>query len=271
MGRPVNETQRRFVQLCTNRGGLKDGPAKAQVLELLRRSGQALNGLAYAEAKEHFDAHPDADPWHVCFAMGLIWGHLAQMDTRFTSHVVSLLSEWNDHDLQAASAFHLERGPEPIAKSLAGAYNLFQRTAFPPTLPDTLERLHTAQQRWLGHVLSPNRPPYIGSWNSTAMFMSALFAQPHLAKTQRTRKPILPPGGPIFTGLKMLHDTHILSKPPSGSALDDESFEPGALYENNALMEELVSGLPDWCMVDVHSGVYMLGTRDQQSDTWVSI
>lgn len=267
--RPVNETQREFKDLCDHGGGLKGGPMKAKVLDLLRRSGQALNALAYTEAKEHFDAHPDANPWHVCFALGLIWGHLAQMDTGFTAHVVNVLSDWNDHDLNAAGTYHNERGSEPIIKSLTGAHILFGKVTLPLPLPSTLDRLGTAQQRWLSPVLSAARPPYIGSWNATAMFMSALFAQPGLAKTQTAPTPILPPGGPIFTGLRMLHDVHVLSRPPAGSELDDEAFEPGALYENNALLAELLTGLSDWCLIDVHSGVYMLGTRDPRSDTWI--
>jgi hypothetical protein len=53
----------------------------------------------------------------------------------------------------------------------------------------------------------------------------------------------------------------ILSQRPAGSELDDAAFEPGALYENNALLAEVRRGRSDWSLLDVHSGLYMLGTR----------
>ena len=69
----------------------------------------------------------------------------------------------------------------------------------------------------------------------------------------------------------MLHAAGVISTAPAGSDLDDRTFEPGALYENNALLEKLVAGLPDWCLIDAHSGVYMLGTRDPRTDAWFSL
>ncbi len=272
LANPVNDTQREFVKLCQQGGGKNGGPIASKVLDLIRSSGRRLNALAYKEMAEHFAAYPTANSWHVCFALGLCWGHLAKQDVEFTGHVVGALSEWNDDDLSAACSFHLERGPDPIRQSLAGAHILFSKVLLPPPpLPFSLDRLGRAQERWLTPILNPaERPPYIGSWNATAMFMMALFAQPELAMTQRTQEPILPPGGPIFNGLKILHQAGVLACAPSGSELDDEAFEPGALYENNQLLVDLLNGLKEeWCLVDVHSGVYMLGTRHPHSNSWV--
>ena len=100
------------------------------------------------------------------------------------------------------------------------------------------------------------------------MFMCALFAQPELAATQVEPRPVLPPGGPIFAGLQILHNTGVVLQPPEGSNLDDQSFEPGALYLNNNLLVEVMKGLDGWSLVDVRSGVYMLGTRDPHSNSW---
>jgi hypothetical protein len=269
ISKPINDVQERFNELCELGGGVRGGPADTKVRELLRWAGKRLNGLAYREAAEQFDAYPEANPWHVCFAVGLSWGHLAQLHVDFTGAVVGLLRAWNSADLRAARSFALERGPDPIEQSLIGAYTLFDRVTLPKTLPDTLARLGKAQERWLSPVLTgSDRPKYIGSWNSTAMFMAALFAQPALASTQIEQPPILPPGGPIFKGLQLLHQVGILSRPPSGTELDDESFEPGALYENNQLLADLRKGLSAWSLIDVHSGVYMLGTRHPLSGTW---
>jgi hypothetical protein len=270
IGKPVNDTQRIFNTLCENGGGVKGGPARGKVLELLKETGQSLNKLATSEMASHLAAFPTVNPWHVCFAVGLSWGHLARLELPFTEAVCNVLSDWNTADLNTAKSFHLERGPTPIEQSLVGAHVLFSKVTLPKTLPDTLEKLGRAQERWLSPILNPKeRPPYIGAWNATAMFMTALFGQPALAATQNSPPPMLPPGGPIFAGLSLLHRTGILSRPPAGSELDDASFEPGAIYENNGLFAELCKQLPDWSLIDVHSGVYMLGTKHPHSGNWL--
>ena len=269
IAKPVNDTQRVFNELCEKGGGVRGGPARPKVLELLRDSGKRLNALAFKEMEEHLSAFPDANPWHVCYAVGLSWGHLAHLDLAFTQAVVDLLGDWNDADLKVARSFHMERGPEPIAQSLSGAHILFGKVTLPNELPSTLPQLARAQERWLSPVLNPKeRPPYIGAWNGTAMFMTALFAQPALASAHVSPPPMLPPGGPIHAGLSLLHRCGILSAAPAGSELDDAAFEPGAIYENNGLFAELCKQRPDWSLVDVHSGVYMLGTKHPHSGTW---
>jgi hypothetical protein len=268
MTQPINDTQKEFAKLCVLGGGMSGGPAVGKVLDLLRASGQRLNAWAFEVMGDHMAAFPDANPWHVCFALGLSWGHLAKLELDFTQAVVGVLSEWNDGDLKEACSYFMERGPEPIEQSLVGAHVLFGKVKLPDQLPDTLDRLWIAQQRWLGVVISKDRPRYIGSWNSTAMFMAALFAQPELAKSQHSEKPLLPPGGPVFNGLRTLHRARVLSKAPEGNELDDEAFEPGSLYINNSLLTELCARRDDWCLLDVHSGIYLLGTRDPHSASW---
>lgn len=269
IAKPVNRTQRIFNQLCEQGGGIRGGPARGKVLELLRESGREINEYATRRMAEHLAAFPDANPWYVCFAVGLAWGHLAKLDLEFTQAVVNVLTDWNATDLRKAQSYHMERGPEPIAQSLSGAHILFNKVTLPKTLPTTLEQLARAQDRWLSPILNPTeRPPYIGAWNGTAMFMTALFAQPGLAATQASPPPMLPPGGPIHAGLTLLHQAGITSRPAAGSALDDAAFEPGAIYENNSLLSELCKQRTDWSLIDVHSGIYMLGTHDPRSDSW---
>jgi hypothetical protein len=261
---PTTPTQVEFNRLCELGGGVHGGPARTRVCELLRSSGQELNEYAYSEASRHMAACSSANPWHVCFAIGLSWGHLAKFEIEFTGAVVSLLNSWNDEDLRLVRTFCLERGPQPIEQSLRGAQMLFGRVTLPDRLPDTLDRLKRAQERWLSPILNPaQRPPYIGSWNATAMFMIALFAQPALARTHIALEqgPALPSGGPTFRGLQFLNQANILPRPPAGTELDDAAFEPGVLYENNNLFSSLRQGCSNWSLVDVHSGLYMLGTR----------
>lgn len=268
--KPINDIQKEFRTLCENGGGQKGGPPRGKVQELLRHAGKSLNKLAYTEIADHLSALPNHNPWHVCFAVGMSWGHLAKLELTFTEAVADLLSDWNAADLKTACSFHLERGPQPIHDSISGAYQLFQSVKLPAELPDDLKKIGRAQERWLSPIVSLNRPKYIGSWNATAMFMVALFAQPKLADTMTEQSFMLPPGGPIFNALKLLHQTHILPEPPSGSELDESSFEPGALYVNNNMMEGLLKGMADCSMLDIHSGLYMLGTRYPLSNQWLS-
>jgi hypothetical protein len=269
MAQPINDTQREFEKLCQLGGGTKGGPARGKVLDLLEASGKRLNATAYEAMQAQMQECVEANPWHVCFAMGLSWGHLAKLDMNFTKAVIRTLENWNDDDLKDACSYHLERGPEPIRQSLVGGYTLFDKVPLSPTLPITLDALNAEQDRWLTPISSKtSRPKYIGSWNATAMFMAALFSQPDLARAQRKPKPMLPPGGPVFSGLKMLASAHVLPSQPDGSALDDAPFESGVLFMNNQLLATLCEFMPDGCLLDVHSGVYMLGTRHPHSASW---
>ncbi|WP_461658431.1 hypothetical protein [Methylorubrum aminovorans] len=96
--------------------------------------------------------------------------------------------------------------------------------------------------------------------------MAALFVQPSLAATQTEQRPMLPPGGPIFKGLQMLHKAGLLKITPSGSEMDDQVFEPGSLYDNSQHLADICAGLPGWSLINVRSGVFVLGTRHPHSD-----
>src|SRR6185312_12289935 len=208
---PVNDTQRRFNELCRLGGGQRGGPARTKVQRLLHDNGAALTEMGHREITEHLAAYPDANPWHVCFAVGISWGHLALQNIDFTGAAVRLMQQWNDDDLRLARSFHTERGPNPIEQSLNGGHVLFSRVVLPPHLPDSLDGYRRAEDRWLGQIITPNRPRYIGSWNATAMFMVALFSNVGLANELIRPVVMLPPGGPIFNALNILHRHHILS------------------------------------------------------------
>jgi hypothetical protein len=266
----MNEIQRRFQQLCELGGGPRGGPARGRVQALLKEAGERLNRLAYQETQDALANNSGADPWHVCFAVGLGWGHLALLENDFVASAVTYLGDGDPLALDDASTFHNERGPEPLRASLASAKYLFDRTRLPNQLPSTLSGIKSAQDRWLGRVMGPDRPRYIGSWNATAMFMVAVFAQPLLAASMKSYDFILPPGGPIWVALSKLHRAHVLAGGPAGGDLDDENWEPGVLFENNALMAELIPGPHGLNMIDLHSGLYLLGTNHPQADKWIS-
>lgn len=264
----VNGTQEEFLTLCELGGGTGGGPAHSKVQQLLRASGKKLNDFAYNEVAEQMAALPGKNLWHICFAIGMSWGHLARLDLTFTEAATNLLEDWNDDDLKVARQFHYERGPEPIEQSLRGGAILFSKVKLPDGLPNTVKGIARAQERWLSPIVSSDRPKYIGAWNATAMFMAAMFAQPDLAMTYRELSVMLPPGGPIFGALKLLHQVHILHQGPDGSALDEEAFEPGVIYSNNGLFVDLLKGLNDCSLIYIHSGLYMLGTRLPESKAW---
>lgn len=265
---PVNEMQEVFNELCIKGGGQKGGPARTRVQEIIRVYGQRLNRDAYDQMADALAWVPEADPWHVAFAMGLCWGTIAKHEKEFFRAAVGALAEWNDQDRRDASAFHLEKGWELLEGSLRGGFILFSNTQLPIPYPDTLEGMGKAQNRWL-RSLDKLKPSYIGPWNALALFMTALFARPELAQTMRTARPLLPPGGPITAGLRLLHKAHVAAAPPN-TTHDDEKFAAlSAAVEDNALMESLLKGLNDCSMLDVHTGVYLLGTRDRRSRKWL--
>lgn len=266
----MNEIQKRFQELCKLGGGQKGGPARGPVQELLLEGGQRLNQMAFAETAVAVSLNPSANPWHTMFAVGMGWGHLALLEEGFINAAVTYLETGNPLHLDEASTFHNERGPEPLRASLASAHWLFENVRMPKTLPDSLAGIKSAQDRWLGKLMGPLRPKYMGSWNATAMFMVAAFAQPVLAGSMKTNDFILPPGGPIWKALQQLHRRHLLSKAPSGGNLDDGDWEPGVLFENNALMAELIPGPHGLNMIDLHSGLYLLGTNHPHADSWIS-
>src|SRR3954466_15640755 len=155
--KPVNDTQRVFKDLCEKGGGPKGGPARIKVQQLLKESGQALNEVAYREVAEHIKELANTSPWHICFAIGLSWGHLAQFDVEFTRVATRVLETWNDDDLKIARQFHYERGPDPIEDSLRGGHMLFTKVKLPGTLPDDFIRLRASEERWLSPILSKDR------------------------------------------------------------------------------------------------------------------
>jgi hypothetical protein len=267
---PLNAVQLEFNKLCDLGGGAKGGPARTKVQSTLKFYGKKLSEYAHTEITEHLTTFADRSPWHVCFAVGLSWGHLARLELTFTEAAVNLLENWNDKDLKIAKKFHMERGPDPIEQSLRGGYLLFSTVTLPQQLPASLKGYAEAQQRILGRVIAKDRPKYIGSWNATAMFMVGLFSNPALGSQLRNKEVLLPPGGPLFAGLSILYENHFLFKKPAGSALDDEAFETGALYENNDLFAETIKGASDFNMLDAHSGIYLLGTRHPASNSWIS-
>ena len=268
ISKPINDTQREFNVLCKLGGGVRGGPARTRVQVLLRDSGKSLNELAYTEIERMLTDLPDRNPWHVCFAVGLSWGHLARLEIDFVDAATRALKELYDSDLKVASSFHYERGPEPIEQSLRGGHVLFERVRLPESLPTTLGALRKCEDAWMRPIANPTtRPKYIGNWNATAMFMVALFANPALARTLTTNEVLLPPGGPISAALALLQKSGLVRHPPAAK-FDEGEIELGAIAEDNGLFVEVHAGLSDWSLLDVHSGLYMLGTRYPQSDNW---
>jgi hypothetical protein len=175
---PVNETQRRYNELCRLGGGQGGGPARPSVQRLIHDSGGQLSEKAHDEIALALTSFPDNNPWHICFIVGLCWGRLARFDLEYIGAASRLFQNWNDDDLRLARRSPLERGPRPLEQSLRGGYMMFQKVRLPNNLPDSLEDIGTAQQRWLTPITSPSRerPPFIGSWNATAMFMVAVLS-----------------------------------------------------------------------------------------------
>lgn len=273
IGKPLNKVQERFNELCVKGGGAGGGPARTKIQEMLHEGSTKLNEFAFEEITTQLAKFPDRNPWHVCFSVGLGWGHLARIEEDFTDAATTALATLDAGALKDASMFHLERGRKPIVDSLTAGHHMFSMVRLPEGIPDDLGAMARAQTKWLTPLVSPSqpRPRYMGTWNATAMFMVALFAKPGIADDLRDVGSVaLPPNGPIASALSILHKAKILTKGPSKDDLDAGSWDSNVIYENNALMLELLRGKSDWNLLDVHSGLYMLGTRFPLSAGWVS-
>lgn len=266
VSKPVNLTQIQYNELCERGGGVRGGPARKKTLELLRASGRALNQEAYDQIGDNLRAFPDANPWHICFAVALNWGRFAKFDLAFTEAVIRTLEGWDEAQAKAASTFHYEKGPNAIRESLYGGWLTISKLDLPDSLPEDLASLVRVQSRWLRVILN-DRPRFMGGWNATAIFMVALFAHKPMSDAMISPEILLPIGGPITRGLRRLHDGHLLTRPPDPRE-EDEALDYGQIMLVNGQFAELKQGLQDWSFVDVHSGLYMLGTALPESMSW---
>ncbi len=265
---PINQCQRQFNELCKKGGGRNGGPARTKVQQLLRDEGKLLNRNAYDDVASALDVGDGHNPWHVFFALGLCWGEMARYSDEYLLAAVRALASWNDDDRREATKSHTQKGHDLLQGSLRGASVVFQQMgASLSDVPETIEEHNKLQGRWFRRLNALN-PPYIGPWNATALFMVALFARPKLAAEMKTLGPVLPSGGPISRALNLLHHVHVTNH-PAQTLEDDVRF--GALAgatADNGTMQELIVGMADCSMVDMHSGMYMLGSRDPKSDSY---
>lgn len=266
----INDIQKEYNSLCDKGGGVGGGPNIQSVYDLIKHAGRKLNNLGHQEITRHLESFPGHNPWHICFAMGLCWGHLAKDELTYMEAALGALDNLNQVDLNTAKSHHYERGSEPVEKSLIGGHQMFADVLLPDTIPNDLNKLRRVQERWLSRILikSKPKPSYIGSWNATAMFLVAIFSMPKLWDEFIDQIVLMPPNGPVYRALSYLKSGNVIKNKPAGSELDDSAFEPGALYENNSIMAELITPTSGLNMIDVHSGLYMLGTKYRHSNQW---
>lgn len=264
---PVNGLQEQYNELC--KVGRPAGPDRRRVQDLLLWGGTELNKLAFGETERFLQELPDRNPWYVCFAIGMAWGHLAQLESTFVRAAADVLTEWNGEDLTTAMDYSMDRGPEVIHNTFSGGRRVFEAVRPPADLPDELPRIAAYQHRWFVPISGSHRVPYIGPWNATAMFMACLFAKPRLAHSMTDTAVLLPPNGPVKRALELLYKARLLSKGPTSKEFDDEGAALGTIFDDNSLMRELVPGCAGMNMIDLHSGLYLLGTRYRRSREWV--
>ncbi|MEX1303691.1 MAG: hypothetical protein WEA84_00820 [Rhodovibrionaceae bacterium] len=257
---PKNAFQVRWNELCDVGGGTSGGPRRPDVQELLYEASLELNEYAKEEIQAQFEIFSDRNPWHICFAFGLGWGHLAKIERPFTDAATQFLQDFDEEALKLARSYCWYRGPKPLEESLKGAYTLFEKRRLPSEIPEAMDQLAKCQKRWLTPILSRERPRYIGAWNATAMFMMALFANPKLAQELTTPEIYLPIGQPVERGLDLLHAAKIVPKPEPVGDTEGEALDLLPIAQSNNLFAEVLKGREGWNLLDVHTGLYVLGT-----------
>ncbi len=268
ISKPVNPIQRRFNEICEEGGGPGGGPTRGKVQALIYSAGIQVNDDAKNGVSDEMSELSDMPPWHACYAIGMAWGHLAKFDMAFFAAATRLLSDWNDEDLRVARQFHLERGPDVIEASLRAGNMLFARRDMTKPLPDSLAGMRHAQERWFA-AIDKDKPPYMGAWNATALFMVALFAVPKAAAELIAPTVYLPPSGAMFNALRYLFQVNFLNSPPDADVNEEGRIEFGPIATNNGLFADIRRGRDDWTLLDVHSGLYVLGTREPGAAKWV--
>lgn len=66
-------------------------------------------------------------------------------------------------------------------------------------------------------------------------------------------------------GLKYLHQANNYKPTASGKRTGRRAFEPRRNLREQRIVWEICKQRSDWSLIDVHSGIYMLGTRDPRS------
>lgn len=83
-------------------------------------------------------------------------------------------------------------------------------------------------------------------------------------------RPRLPISAPIREGLKVMRDFGLTARSPSSALVDWDAFEPAELYQDNDILEEVgrAGGVAD--LLELHSGLFLLGTEDRLSSRWIT-
>ena len=260
---PINDCQTEYNELCRLGGGPRGGPVRQRVADLLRRAGHELNGWLQADTTAALQRLRDVNPWHLCYAIALVWGRFAKHESDFVDAAARLMSDWNDRLLTEALRHYRELGPDSLEGSLRSGYAAFAEAEglLPRAIPTDAAALRRVQEGWFGLLLSrEHRFAYIGNWNGVALFMVALFAHNSLRGDRNLGGVILPSGGPIIQGLRVLYDDGVVAEAPAGHEAE-ESLDPAQLFLLQGQMVALARDCRDADPLDMHSGLYQLGTR----------
>lgn len=261
ISKPLNRIQRDWNALVHDASAENRKIGRSELHRLLITKSRPHTDFAINEMQSQLGELHKYNPWHVLYALGLAWGHFASLDIGFTSEAVEAIATGSPTATAAACKYHLERGPDGIERSLRGARQLFALVPPPATIPDNIRSLARLQQRFYGPSLRAETRPYgVGGWNATALILMALFARPDLADQLKSSDILMPPSGTISAALALLHRASLVSQRPL-ETLSEDAFDAAATAANTVLMVEVVSGLTSGSIVEVHNGLWLLGTR----------
>ena len=253
-----NKWKQRYNELC----GTSGKPPRSHVVELLCEAGRWFNeDVLETEVQATFEEFNSSNPWHLSFVVGVAWGQYAKKKTSFYEPALKWLSGRDENALSQAKTENKRSEADALGQCLRSGFRIFETMNLPDTIPTSLDELQQLQLKWIDRVPKLGLPQ-IGDWNFSALFMVMLFDESSRWKQLMDTTILLPLGGPVGNFLHTLVADDVIDEGPWSKRAVEEKIDPGKLFLCQKVMEDLLGGREDRSLVDIHSGLYVMGAKD---------
>lgn len=236
---------------------------------LLLDAGGDLNANGARQLQEYLTGIPFEDLHIGWFVAGIAWGRDAEDSREFVLSAVQAIKSSKPKDHKRAMRFALAGRHRRLENLLRAGRQIVLQERHPCPI-SAIEELNEYQQRLFKALQLLPDVQGIGNWNLGAMFFCAALSDPQWRVEMNKARPRLPMSAPIFHSMEQLYSLRVLSRQPNYNPWrPKDSSYPEALYSNNALLEELCQKLGTSRILDIHSGLYLLGTRNVDANSWL--